>query len=73
MREVKSAGCREFGGLFFYGVGRMSKKKNCRSPNKKKQKEKFTESEIKELMGHSSYCRGAGGRIRQRGGVVVIK
>jgi hypothetical protein len=52
---------------------KMSKKKNCRSPNKKKRKEQFTESEIRELMGHSSYCRGAGGRIRQRGGVVVIK
>gem|GEM_PF-6929051 len=57
---------------FFMGW-KMSKKKNCRSPNKKKRKEQFTESEIRELMGHSSYCRGAGGRIRQRGGVVVIK
>lgn len=31
----------------------------------KKKPEKLTEKEIKELMGHSAYKRGAGGAIRQ--------
>ena len=31
----------------------------------KKHSEKFTEKELKELMGHSSYKRGTGGAIRQ--------
>ena len=30
-----------------------------------KKPEKLTEKEIKELMGHSAYKRGAGGAIRQ--------
>ena len=30
-----------------------------------KKPEKLTEKELKELMGHSSYKRGAGGAIRQ--------
>lgn len=31
----------------------------------KKKPKKLTEKELKELMGHSSYKRGAGGAIRQ--------
>ena len=43
--------------------GYYEKLVNKRLPKKKS--EKLTEKEIKELMGHSAYKRGAGGAIRQ--------
>ena len=33
--------------------------------NKLSKKDRLTEKDIKELMGHSSYKRGTGGAIRQ--------
>lgn len=47
-------------------------KKQCRSPSAKE--DQLTKKEIEDLMRHSSYERGKNGRMRSRGGrVVVIK
>jgi len=39
--------------------------KLVKKKHSKKKPKKLTEKELKELMGHSSYKRGAGGAIRQ--------
>jgi len=50
-------------------------KEQCRSPSNGKTpvKEQLSERDIRELMAHDSYERTAGGAIRSRRRLVVLK
>gem|GEM_PF-1498275 len=43
-----------------------NRKQNKKKPRRGKQEENLSFSYVMELMQHDSYCRGRGGRIKQR-------